>query len=92
MAAPAALRALVYGQVQGVFFRAYVSRRAAALGITGYVRNLPEGTVEVEAEATRDRLARLISDLKIGPPGARVDKVKITWFKPVSTHANFEIR
>ena len=49
MAYLTSVQAIVYGFVQGVFFRAFVIRRAKELGLTGYVRNLPQGTVEVVA-------------------------------------------
>jgi acylphosphatase len=68
----------VHGRVQGVFFRAYVSRRAEELGLSGYVRNVPDGTVEVVAEGEKDRLDRLTSYLKEGPPGAFVNRVDTT--------------
>ncbi len=55
----ASLQATVYGYVQGVFFRAFVSRRAEELGLTGYVRNLPGGkAVEVLAEGERKQLRK----------------------------------
>ena len=67
------LKARVTGVVQGVGFR-YATRNAAQrLGeVRGYVRNLPDGSVEVDAEGPRDQLERLASWLKKGPPGAHV--------------------
>jgi acylphosphatase len=88
----ASLQAIVYGYVQGVFFRAFVSMRARALGLTGYVRNLPEGTVEVNAEGERNKLEKLISYLEIGPPGARVEKVVTNWSKHTGSYFDFNIR
>jgi acylphosphatase len=85
---PASLQAIVYGYVQGVFFRAFVSTRARALGLTGYVRNLPEGTVEVNAEGERNKLEKLISYLEIGPPGARVEKVVTNWSKHTGSYSS----
>ena len=52
----ASIRAVVYGRVQGVFYRAFTSRQAKELGLTGYVRNLPNGGVEVWAEGERKQL------------------------------------
>ena len=67
----ASLRAVVYGRVQGVFFRAFVHRQALRLGLTGYVRNLPGGeAVEVIAEGTGDILEKLVGYLEAGPPAA----------------------
>jgi len=89
----ACLQATVYGFVQGVFFRAFVSRRAVMLGLTGYVRNLPSGdAVEVQAEGERKQLEKLISHLKVGPPGARVEKVVTNWSEYTGNYPDFEIR
>ena len=67
----ASVQTIVYGYVQGVLFRDFVSRRATELGLTGYVRNLPEGSVEVNAEGRRKQLEKLIGYLKVGPPGSQ---------------------
>lgn len=75
----AKLSARVYGLVQGVFFRAFVRRQAESLGLAGYARNLPDGSVEVEAEGERDKLERLLGALRKGPPQARVDGVDVRW-------------
>lgn len=68
------LEARVYGWVQGVGFRAYTRWRANELGLNGYVRNLPDGSVEVVAEGPEEALKRLIDYLWVGP--GRVDDVK----------------
>jgi len=88
----ASLQAIVYGYVQGVFFRAFVSRQARELGLTGYVRNLPKGTVEVQAEGERKRLEKLIGYLKVGPPGARVERVVTNWSEYTGSYSGFSIR
>jgi acylphosphatase len=68
--------------VQGVFFRSFVHDRAQALGLTGYVKNLPGGrALEVCAEGEKDKLEDLINHLKIGPPRARVERVDIQWME-----------
>jgi acylphosphatase len=87
----ASIRATVYGHVQGVFFRAFVSRQAAGLGLTGYVRNLPTGNVEVNAEGEREKLKQLISQLKVGPPAARVQKVVTDWVEYTGDYSGFRI-
>ena len=89
---PASLQAIVYGYVQGVFFRAFVSTRARELGLTGYVRNMPEGTVKVNAEGERSKLEKLIAYLKVGPPGARVEKVVTNWSEYTGSYSHFGIR
>jgi acylphosphatase len=87
------LRATVYGRVQGVFFRAFTSRCARELVLTGYVRNLPDGkAVEVQAEGERNKLERLIDYLKDGPPGARVEKVETNWSEYTGNYTSFSIR
>lgn len=72
--------ATVHGRVQGVNFRYFVERNAGALGLTGYVRNLPGGrAVEVCAEGEREELDRLVDLLHTGPPRAGVERVDVKW-------------
>ena len=73
------LQARVHGQVQGVGYRFYVRRQAAALGVRGYVRNLPDGSVEVVAEGERPVLEQLLRALERGPTGAVVERVDVRW-------------
>jgi len=87
----AAVQAMVYGRVQGVFFRAFVSQRATELGLNGYVRNVRGGGVEVRAEGKRKRLEELIGHLKLGPPHARVEKVATNWSQYTGAYTFFEI-
>lgn len=79
MAERARLHLLVSGLVQGVFFRQSTVDEARLLGLAGWVRNLPDGRVEVEAEGARDALLRLLELCRRGPPAARVDDVEIVW-------------
>ncbi len=92
MADLASVQVIVYGRVQGVFFRAFVSARATQLGITGYVRNLPGDTVEVKAEGEREHLDQLISYLKVGPPSAKVGKVVTNWSGYSGSYTGFRIK
>jgi len=69
------VRFIVNGRVQGVGFRWFVMREAARLDLAGYVRNLPDGTVEVVARGAAAALASLESALAQGPPGAHVNSV-----------------
>jgi len=69
---------IVKGRVQGVGFRAFTENIAENLGVKGYVRNLPDGTVEVVAEADKQTLDELCSKLKAGPSMAYVDELAIT--------------
>ncbi len=89
----ASVHAIVYGYVQGVFFRDFVSRRARELSLTGYVRNLRDReAVEVQAEGERKQLERLIDCLKVGPPGARVEKVVTDWSEYTGSYSGFSIK
>ena len=87
-----AVHAAVRGRVQGVFFRAYVQRRAEELGLVGWVRNMPEGdSVEVYAEGDRSHLERLVGFLRTGPPSARVEKVDTEWSEATGKFHRFSI-
>jgi acylphosphatase len=88
----AALQATVHGRVQGVYFRRFAVLRARELGLAGYARNLPDGTVEVRAEGDADRLQELLSYLEEGPPGARVDGVTTNWSQYTGSFTGFGIR
>lgn len=84
---------LVEGLVQGVGFRWFVARRAESLGIKGWVRNLPDGRVEIEAEAEMSLLEELIKLVKVGPRSARVTNLRLQWLEQSSpSHTNFQIR
>jgi acylphosphatase len=72
----------VQGRVQGVGFRAFVYDAAQELGVAGSVRNTRTGGVAVEAEGPRDRLDRLLSRIRSGPPAARVEQVSVSWGEP----------
>ena len=91
MADSASLQATVYGRVQGVFFRAFVSRCARELSLTGYVCNLPDGAVGVRAEGERRQLEKLIGYLKLGPSAARVDEVLTSWSEYTGSYSGFSV-
>ena len=71
------LHVRVVGIVQGVGFRWFVRERARRLGLTGWVRNLPDGSVEVAASGDPGRIELLRSELQRGPNGAVVKKVEV---------------
>jgi acylphosphatase len=77
--------------VQGVFFRETTRRRAAAAGVAGWVRNLPDGGVEAVLEGERDAVERLVDFAREGPRGARVDWVDVVAEEPEGL-SGFEIR
>lgn len=65
----------VRGQVQGVGFRYWTQRQAVRIGLSGFVRNLPDGSVEIVAHGTPAQVAHLYALLKQGPGSARVDQI-----------------
>ena len=71
------LRAVVKGEVQGVGFRWSVQRQAGELGLTGYAENLPDGSVQVEAEGDPNRLDQLEAYLRQGPRWAEVESLDV---------------
>ena len=91
MAALIARRFLISGRVQGVFFRWFVKEIADSLGIKGWVRNLPDGKVEVWAEGEEDKIRELRSHLQQGPPEAYVTSVQETEEEPRRTYTDFSI-
>lgn len=92
MSDKALLQAVVSGHVQGVYFRAFVARKANELGLAGYVRNLPNGfEVEVKAEGEKAQLEKLLDCLRIGPPGSIVKKVGSRWGDYQGNYPAFKI-
>jgi len=78
----ARLHVIVSGDVQGVFFRAGVQDQAMRLELRGWVRNNPDGTVELVAEGERPALERLLSWCSHGPAGATVSRLDHEWGEP----------
>ena len=72
----------VYGIVQGVFFRYTTRKVARRLGLTGYVKNIPDGSVYIEAEGSQDKLLELLDFSKQGPKHAQVEKVEHEFTQP----------
>ncbi len=86
-----ARRFIVRGRVQGVGFRWFVEREAHILGLTGWVRNNADGSVEVLAQGTHDQLWGLHSRLREGPRAARVDAVEEAQARPIASLTSFRI-
>ena len=80
------------GVVQGVFFRSNTRSQARLRNIAGWVRNLPDGRVEVVMEGEKESVDSLIGFCRQGPPGARVDGVEVEWEKPTHKYSGFDIR
>ena len=85
------LHAVVHGEVQGVGFRYFLIDRARPLGVRGWVRNRPDGSVEITAEGERDDLEALLGAARRGPRGATVRDVDVVWGAPVGDLGTFQL-
>jgi acylphosphatase len=83
---------IIHGYVQGVFYRASTRESAARLGLTGWVRNLPDGNVEALFEGHLDNIHEAIEWCREGPPGANVLKIDEEWTDFKGDSKSFDIR
>lgn len=81
----------VKGRVQGVAFRWYAQERANQLGVSGWIRNLDDGRVEVWVEGEQDSVEQMLAWLRRGPPSARVEGLEVSEREPENLPA-FEVR
>lgn len=89
----ARLQMRIFGDVQGVFFRAGTQDQARLLdGVTGWVRNAEDGSVECVAEGEKEKLEQLLEWCREGPSGATVEKVEHEWLEYKGEFKGFEIR
>lgn len=88
---PARAHIVVFGRVQGVGFRAFAARTAMRLDLSGGVRNLDDGQVEMEVEGKKTVIEALIHELKTGPPAARVTKIETEWSAATGRYSHFSI-
>ena len=84
-------RIIVSGIVQGVSFRSFAKKHAHKLQLNGFVRNLPDGSLEVIAEGKKEKIEELIKEIRKGPEGSKVDDIKIEWRKDEG-YSIFEVR
>ena len=89
---PARVRLKIKGRVQGVYFRASAVEQARRLGLTGWVMNCSDNTVEIVAEGEKDQLEPLIDWCRSGPPGAQVKEVFAEWETSKQEFQSFSIR
>jgi acylphosphatase len=75
-------RVVVSGSVQGVFFRTETRDRARSLGVAGWIRNVPDGTVEAVFEGDDERVDSMVEWCRRGPSGASVEDVEVAWVEP----------
>lgn len=86
------LHVIIHGRVQGVSFRWHVLREAAALELTGFVRNDSDGSVGAVFEGEEDALKKILGFCRKGPPGARVEAVEADWKNYSGEFEGFEVR
>jgi acylphosphatase len=86
-----AVHLFVRGRVQGVFFRASTQKTAKGLGLTGWVKNCSDGSVEIQAEGDKAKLEEFIAWCRKGPPLASVSGVDLNWVE-VKGLNSFDVR
>jgi acylphosphatase len=88
---PVAKRVVVHGSVQGVFFRDTTRRKAQQRGVSGWVRNCPDGTVEALFEGDAESVESMVAFAREGPRGASVERVDVSDVSP-EAGGGFEVR
>lgn len=83
---------LISGRVQGVSFRAYAKDKADSLNLSGWVKNLPDGSVQALVQGDRKSIENMIDWCKLGSPKAAVSDVVVSWQTPDRTISGFHIR
>ena len=89
---PLRVEAIVRGRVQGVGFRMFAGQAAAHHGLVGWVSNEPDGSVRALAEGGSEALEAFARELGVGPPGASVERVEVTWSPATGGFDRFAIR
>ena len=82
---------LISGKVQGVYYRAYAKTNAEKVRVTGYVKNMPDGRVEVVAEGDEFDVLSFIQFIRSGPPGSVIDGFDVEWLPDRGEFKDFEI-
>ncbi len=83
---------IIEGKVQGVYFRAFTKEVADSLGLTGWVRNLPNRSVEAVFEGEKDIIEIAIGKCRVGPPFAMVTNINLNWEDKIEGFSDFRIR
>ncbi|OGD57121.1 hypothetical protein A2V71_01655 [Candidatus Berkelbacteria bacterium RBG_13_40_8] len=86
------LKIAIHGQVQGVFFRAEIQQIAEGLNLTGFAKNLDDGSVGVVAEGDKENLEKLLEWCHKGSDLARVTKVESSWGEPIGEFEGFQVK
>lgn len=85
------LKIIVHGHVQGVGFRMFVHREASSGNLSGWTRNRPDGTVEIEAQGDNGNLEKLAQSVKTGPGRAMVKSIAVREIEPLPSEAGFHV-
>jgi acylphosphatase len=85
------IHVVIYGKVQGIYFRAYTQAEGNRLGVKGWVKNRSDGAVEVAVEGESEKVDQMLAWLKVGSPGAQIAKVEVREERPVG-ETQFNIR
>lgn len=85
-------RIVVYGLVQGVFFRGTMRREALKRGVTGWVRNRPDGAVEAVLEGPKTAVEWVLQWASVGPAAAVVENVKVEWDRYEGQYTGFAVQ
>ena len=83
---------VISGLVQGVGYRWFVSRKAQEYNLTGYVKNLYSGDVEVEVEGHKPMILDFVRDLRVGPRSGHVTDMKIDWGEYEGRYGSFDVK
>ncbi len=87
-----AVQILVEGRVQGVFFRKFVKDSALKFGVNGFIKNLHDGSVQCFCVGSERSLKNILEQIRVGPPGAKVEKVTVTNVELKEKFSSFQIR
>lgn len=82
---------VVTGVVHGVGYRYFAQKKALSLGLTGWVRNLTDGSVEAKVEGDKGRIEAFLADCRRGPELSFVDDVEVTWAEWTGDYSGFEV-
>ena len=83
---------LVSGLVQGIGFRYFTSQLADQYGLTGWVRNTPDGKVEIEVEGDRGLVTAFMKEIRIGPSSSHVTAIDVQWKEYTGEYKDFRVR
>jgi len=92
MSQPSEAHVVISGKVQGVFFRASTRDVAVGCGVRGFVRNLPDRSVEAVLQGERSAVEKVIEFMGEGPPGALVTEIRVDWRAPSADFPGFHVR